>query len=141
MESNPVYGLVGGITRVVLHPTKTPLAESSGDEVSLYYQGSSYSEEQSCESGQLIVTHRLTLVTHIGEDPLTGSKMRDAERDGIVADVTLSSGCKITLGWSEKHGFAAPLRLVTVETTSGEKSLDYPLKKWVWESEDSLSLI
>ncbi len=144
MESENIYGLVGGIANIVLHPATTPLPELGGDEgmpVALYDRGSSYVEEQILESGLYRVRHTLSFVTKHGDSPFTNPQMLRALRDGVVADVTLASGAQIRVGWSERLGVHAPLRLQQVEFTSGERGTDYPLKKWVWVSEDTLSLI
>lgn len=137
MESNPEFGLVGGISRVVVLPAKTPLPGEEGEEIELHFCGSSYEEKQSWTGDQLLVTHSLTLCTPLGMsaiiDPLV--------RGGMVAIVTLSSGAEIIVGYSSRHGVDAPLRLTRTELSSGEKRLDYPLKSWFLESQDSVPLI
>ncbi len=145
MESIPKYNLVGGITSVVLHPTTTLSSEgvASGDgyNVTLCDWGSSYVETLNVQDGLYMVTHKLTFVGYVGEDPIAGERFKAVLREGVVADVVLNSGVTIRVGWSDKYGSAAPLRLVSSELESGEKPIDYPLKKWIWESVDTISLI
>lgn len=137
MGSNPDFGLVGGITRVVVYPAKTPLSKDDGEEIELHFCGSSYSEGQTWKDGQLTVKHSLTLTTPLGSIPILESQNNDA----LIAVATLASGDEITIGYSKRHGTNAPLRVTKTELSSGDKRVDYPLKTWLLESLDSTPLI
>ncbi len=145
MESEQIYNPTGGITRVVLHPVGTPLPDFgdcsvSGVEVFLEERGASYLEEQIFEDGQYSVRHTLTFCTPHGEGPYAPEALKIALRDGVVADVTLTSGLQMRLGWSRDFDVALPLRLTNMEFTSGDNALALPSKRWVWQSLDRTSL-
>ncbi len=147
MELRSNYLLAGGIAHVVMHPSNSTLPDEPltvGDSsltMPLHHEGSSYSELRNCSAGLYTVTHRLTVVGYLGEDMASEEELQALLLSGIVADVKLNSGATIRVGWSSKFGVAAPLRLVSSEVVSGEKRLDYPLRKWVWESTDASALI
>ncbi len=145
MESEQIYNPTGGITRIVLHPVGTPLPDfgdcsTSGVEVFLEERGSSYVEEQVVENNQYYVRHTLTFCTPHGEGPYNPETLKVAMRDGVVADVTLSSGLMLRLGWSRDYGCDFPLRLTNMEFTSGENQLALPSKRWVWVATDRTPL-
>ncbi|MFI3328068.1 MAG: hypothetical protein SNH79_03535 [Rikenellaceae bacterium] len=143
------YDLVGGITKVVVHPTGATLPaleeggaeQSSGVRVEIEERGSSYVESREMQDGQYCVRHTLTFVTQHGNGPFTNAQLERALNEGVVADVTLATGATIRVGWSEKHGVEAPLHLQSVAFESGERGVDLPLKKWIWESVDITPLL
>ncbi len=148
MKSTNNYTLAGGITAAVMRPPNSTLPDELLDlsdqcfTMKLYHEGSSYVETRSCDEGIYTVRHTLTLVGYLGEDLISSDyELQSIMRDGVVADIALCSGAEIRIGWSKKYGTAAPLRLVSCEIISGEKRLDYPMKKWVWESIDTSTLI
>ncbi len=141
MESQQIYNPTGGIARIVLHPVGTPLPEfGSGVEVVLEERGASYLEEQVYENGLYYVRHTLTFQTPHGEGPYNPEELKIALRDGVIADVTLSSGLQLRLGWSRDYDTIYPLRLSGVEFTSGDNRLALPSKKWTWCSVDRTAL-
>ncbi len=148
MESTNNYTLVGGIATVVMRPPNSTLPDTLFDisdqclTMDLYHEGSSYVETRSCEEGIYTVRHTLTLVGYLGEELISNDyELPSLLRDGVIADVAFTSGAEIRVGWSKKYGTAAPLRLLSCEVVSGEKRLDYPIKRWVWESLDTTTLI
>lgn len=145
MESQQIYNPTGGIAQIVLHPVGTPLPDFgdctvSGVEVFLSESGSSYLEEQIFDGEQYYVRHTLTFCTPHGEGPYTPEELIVVARDGVVADVTLSSELKIRLGWSRDYGVEYPLRLTNMEFTSGDGLTALPTKRWVWQSVDCTPL-
>ncbi len=147
MELKSNYLLAGGIAEVVMHPSSSTLPEAvlaTTDEsfsITLHHEGSSYSEVRGSTHGMYSVRHKLTLVGYMGGDMASEAAVQRVLQQGVVADVRLNSGESVRVGWSEKYGVAAPLRLVSSEILTGEKRLDFPLKTWVWESLDTTALI
>ncbi|MFI3270163.1 MAG: hypothetical protein SNG14_07600 [Rikenellaceae bacterium] len=147
MELRSSNQLTGGIAEVVMHPTPSTLPDellTKTDDslsLSLHHEGSTYSEVRSCTNGMYSVRHQLTVVGYLGEGLDSEAAVQQLLKGGVIADVRLNSGAVIRVGWSVKYGSAAPLRLITSETATGEKRLDYPLKRWVLESTDTSSLI
>ncbi len=130
-----------------MHPSSSTLPDELLAETEqsitlmLHHEGSLYSEVRSSTNGMYGVQHQLTLVGYHGDEIGDEATMQQALREGVVADVKLNSGAVIRVGWSSKYGVAAPLRLVSSEIITGEKRVDYPLKRWIWESIDMSSLI
>ncbi len=146
MESNNYFELVGGVTRAVIYPASTSLPEL-GEESDLGYEltidlgSSSYTERLSLESGSRQVLHTFSFETLPRESPFDEKLTNRALREGIVADLTLSSGTIIRVGWSARYGVEFPLRLESADFSSGEAAADYPMQKWVWSSTDRNTLV
>ncbi|MFI3259654.1 MAG: hypothetical protein R3Y16_06115 [Rikenellaceae bacterium] len=138
MESTSNFELVGGVTRVVLYPAKTPLPDDAegGYVVDLSAGGASYTESRLYSAGQYTVRHTLKFSCEHADSPFTAKELAAVARCGVVADITLSTGASLRVGWSERWGVEFALRLISAEFASGEEATDYPLRTWVWESTD-----
>ncbi len=141
MESKSNFELVGGITRAVVHLATTPLPEigsSDGDgvEISLDLGGNYYTERVDLSEGVYRVVHTLCFSSLPSESPFEATTMSQALAEGIVVDITFASGSTIRVGWSDRYGVEFPLRLESVEFSSGEEVTTYPLHKWTWSSVD-----
>ncbi|MFI3304174.1 MAG: hypothetical protein SNF68_06010 [Rikenellaceae bacterium] len=146
MESNQYFELVGGITRVVLRLASTPLPElgdedSSGVDVNLNVGDASYVERQYLDAGQYRVIHTLSFQCEHADAPFSPEQIQRILTCGVVADVTLATGAVIRVGWSERFGVEYPLRLQSLEFSSGGSAVDYPLQSWVWSSTDRETLM
>ncbi len=144
-----LYDLRGGVTRVVLYPIGVDLPQfpqyneldSSAVDVPLDLAGSSYNEQVEVSDGRMLVTHRLSLVTLHGDEIFTAAYLDRVVREGVVADVELTSGASIRLGWSERYGTQYPLRLLRSEFDSGTQDSDIPSKRWVFECADHAAIV
>ncbi len=148
MESTQDLENVGGVTKVVIYPTGTPLPEIGEEEgcseacvVAIMEKGSSYSETWLCENSSRVVTHSLSIVTFHDAEICDESQIDNIIRRGITADVTLATGAVIRVGEDDDEDGRYALRLKSVTTLSGSEPLDIPSKTWVWESKDSTPLI
>lgn len=137
-------GLVGGIAKVVLHHPSSTLPRLGGVArdsltLSLLASGSSYSESR-VDDGELDATkHTLTLAIEPDSLIFDDRAMERAVGSGVVADVTLSTGVHIRVGWSERYGVAFPLRFSSVGYDSGEQISEKPTRKWVLSSVDMVA--
>ncbi len=146
MESTQNYESMGGVTAVVLYPIETPLAElgaleETTDDITSYSielaeEGSKYLEEWLVQGGRMAVQHTLTFVTHHDYSPFSQRERERAVRQGMVADVTLSSGITIRLGATTVDETQYPLRLKSVTADSGDEAIEIPTTTWVWECID-----
>ncbi|MFR9650743.1 MAG: hypothetical protein SNG35_01810 [Rikenellaceae bacterium] len=144
MEYSTRSGLVGGIAQVVLHHPSSTLPHLGGVArdsltLSLLSTGSSYSESR-VDDGDLTATeHTLTLAIEPDSPIFDDRAMERAVSNGVVADITLSTGVQIRVGWSERYGVAFPLLFTSVGYDSGSQISDKPTRKWVLSSVDTVS--
>lgn len=153
MNSSPTTKSIGGVARCVLHlPSAIAAVESSADGATLAVEFddagiaiplkegcSLFVEQLRVEQGLVAVTHRLEAVirSRDGAYWLDADRLRSLAGQGAIAEVVLSDGRRLIVGWSQRFGAVQPLRLASVERTSGRKLADEPTTTIVLTATDT----
>ncbi len=108
-------------------------------ECPLLEDASSFEEEITPDGGAVAVRHRVTLVADREEFNVWLAPKLSSESigDGLCALVTLNSGCRLLLGYSERFEAQQPLRIISIKTESGSRPLDVPKVVMVLENFDT----
>lgn len=148
MTENLTYKPIGGVAEAELWvvgglTSVEELRDGTGLRVDLADDGSLYEESIETEGRPVSVRHTLTLCS----DPNRArawfdSRLLDhAAIEGLAARITLATGERLTLGWSERFGFEQALRLRSLHFSSGAKPNASPTVKLVLEARDTRSTI
>lgn len=134
------YKPIGGVESCSLYATDavaTTLFSGSGCSVKLSAEpltvellddASLYEEEVSIDTGGRRVKHTLTLVADRTEAEawLDEEFVERVASEGVVATVKLCDGRELLVGYSAHFAEEQPLRLASLNVTSGRKLLDTP---------------
>ena len=140
MAMTAIYKPVGGVESATLYPAdavEMALFSDDGCEVELSGEGlcvpllddgSHYEERAECKGGIHKVAHALHLVADraSGDEWFDADFLERASVDGVVAVITLYDGRRLLLGYSAHFGGEQPLRLESLESSSGESLHDIP---------------
>ena len=147
MTENKFYKPVGGLVRAELfHSSQVDSVEQlrwgGGVEVGLVDDASSYTEQFSADNRQVSVLHTLTLCSQQRDASpwLDKEFLRRVAVEGVVAEITLASGCEILVGWSERFAVEQALRLKSLNVISGKRPTDLPrveLTLWSHDTESA----
>lgn len=133
MATNSKFKPIGGIASAELFLVKdlkslNDMSTKEGIEVELSDYASHYDESFRADNGLVSVKHTLTLVA-AREDAsawIDADFLRHCAADGVVAKVTLSTGEKLTIGWSKKMLFEQALRLQSLTCSTGTRPKHRP---------------
>lgn len=140
MGTTTSYKPIGGVESCTLYPADAVVAalfSSRGCEVELYGtptevalldDASHYEESLENESGVVKVRHTLNLVADasLAQEWLEPRFLERCATEGVVAEVRLTSGRHILVGYSATFLNEQPLRLETLISTSGKSPKDHP---------------
>lgn len=148
MTENLTYKPIGGVAEAELWAVSSlssvaQLQQGTGLKVELSDDGSLYEEIAEAEARPVSVQHTLTLCS----DPNRARAWMDerwlthAAIEGVVALVTLSTGERLTVGWSPRFGFEQALRLRSLHFSSGSEPNSSPTVKLTLQSLDTTSAL
>lgn len=135
VEISPAHN----VSQVEIHSTNSRRRElilrdnSLLKELPLIERGSTYAAEADARNGIISVCHKLTLVVEHSEL----ENIVSLAANGIIAIATTRAGERLLIGWSDKFGIKQPLRLCSVEFSTGTKPLNRPLATIVFECLDT----
>ena len=142
------YKPVGGIISAELFTVgdkvrAEELVAGQGVEVELADDGSEYEEIASADNSPVSVCHTLTLCS---TRPLAAAWFKEeflqrAAIEGVAARVTMATGEKIVLGWSDRFGFEQALRLKSLRFSSGSRPNTSPTVVLTLVARDAYSAI
>ncbi len=133
MATNNTFKPIGGIVAAELFlvnglKSRNDMSKTEGIKVNLSDYASHYDESFLSDNGLVSVNHTLTLVA-AREDAkawIDAEFLRNCAADGVAAKVTLSTGEKLTIGWSEKMQFEQALRLKSLTCSTGTRPKHRP---------------
>ncbi len=133
MATNNKIKPIGGIISAELFLVNglksiNDLATQEGIKADLSDYASHYDESFMTDNGLVSVQHTLTLVA-AREDAkawIDAEFLRNCAADGVVAKITLSTGEKLTVGWSKKMQFEQALRLKSLTCSTGTRPKHRP---------------
>lgn len=131
----------GGVARVALHTADAVgrlVVEEEGCRVSfadtplevpLVEQASHFEETVTADGGSIAVCHRLTMVAerNLASEWLDPDFLRRAALQGVVAEVELCDSRCLLVGYSLRLAEEQPLRLQSMDSSSGVRPNDLPL--------------
>ncbi len=133
MATNNKFKPIGGIISAELFLVNglksiNDLATQEGIKVDLSDYASHYDESFMTDNGLVSVQHTLTLVA-AREDAkawIDAEFLRNCAADGVAAKIILSTGEKLTIGWSKKMRFEQALRLKSLTCSTGTRPKHRP---------------
>ncbi len=144
---------VGGVAQCVLHfatavrpidweagsPSVNVAFDDTGIPLALKEYASAFDEQLSVEQGLIAVTHTLTAVIRRRDARfwLDAEQLRRLAEQGTVAEVTLTDGRRLLVGWSERFGACQPLKLASMVSHSGKRPDDEPTVTMVLTATDT----
>ena len=151
MYGNDKRKPIGGISSCALYPADAARISAvtrqgckvtfnkAPYEFELFDEHSSLSEQMVAENGILKVTHRLTLVAdrNLASAWLEAPFTNQAIDKGLVAEVTLTDGRHLLVGWSHRFQAEQPLRLSSLRSDSGTRANETPTLTLTLESRDN----
>lgn len=151
MYGNDTKKPIGGIAHCALYPADSVRIQSitaNGCRVSfvkqpyefeLFDERSSFSEQMLSDKGVLKVVHCLELIAdrNLASAWLETEFTHQAIDKGVMAQLTLTDGRELLIGYSKKFESERPLRLSSLTFNSGSRANERPTLTLTLTSEDT----